>query len=86
MPTARTIAMPAYRMITVETTNGTLTGAHADGVRVFKGIPYAAGADRQGGACGSRNEPRLGAAADGGGTTGPMSPSGAWSRSTITGA
>ena len=38
------------------------------------------------GACGSLNEPRFGGAADGGGTTGPMSPLGASSRSTITGA
>src|SRR5712691_2984832 len=37
-------------------------------------------------ACGSLNAPRLGANADGGGTTGPISPSGASSRSTITGA
>src|SRR5262249_41982573 len=37
-------------------------------------------------ACGSFAEPRLVLGADGGGTTGPMSPSGAWSRSTITGA
>ena len=35
---------------------------------------------------GSLTEPRLVAGADGGGTTGPMSPSGASSRSTITGA
>ena len=35
---------------------------------------------------GSLNAPRLGIPADGGGTTGPMSPSGASSRSTITGA
>jgi hypothetical protein len=35
---------------------------------------------------GSRTVPRLGASADGGGTTGPMSPSGASSKSTITGA
>ncbi len=38
------------------------------------------------GACGSFREPRLAAGAEGGGTTGPMSPSGASSRSTITGA
>ena len=38
------------------------------------------------GACGSLTEPRLAAGADGGGTTGPMSPSGASSRSTMTGA
>ena len=36
--------------------------------------------------CGSFFVPRLGAGRDGGGTTGPMSPSGASSRSTITGA
>ena len=36
--------------------------------------------------CGSLTEPRRGAGAEGGGTTGPMSPSGASSRSTITGA
>jgi fucose permease len=35
---------------------------------------------------GSLKEPRLGTGADGGGTTGPISPSGASSRSTITGA
>src|SRR5205823_2926086 len=35
---------------------------------------------------GSLNAPRLGTDAEGGGTTGPMSPSGASSRSTITGA
>ena len=35
---------------------------------------------------GSLTDPRLAAGADGGGTTGPMSPSGASSRSTITGA
>ena len=35
---------------------------------------------------GSLTEPRLVTGADGGGTTGPMSPSGASSRSTITGA
>ncbi len=38
------------------------------------------------GDCGSLREPRLVAGAEGGGTTGPMSPSGASSRSTITGA
>ena len=38
------------------------------------------------GACGSFFAPRAIAGADGGGTTGPMSPSGASSRSTITGA
>ena len=38
------------------------------------------------GACGSFFAPRLVTGADGGGTTGPMSPSGASSRSTITGA
>ena len=38
------------------------------------------------GDCGSLPEPRLAAGAEGGGTTGPMSPSGASSRSTITGA
>ena len=38
------------------------------------------------GACGSFLAPRLVTGADGGGTTGPMSPSGASSRSTITGA
>ncbi|MEJ7717828.1 MAG: hypothetical protein WKF31_07575 [Thermoleophilaceae bacterium] len=38
------------------------------------------------GDCGSLFEPRRAAGADGGGTTGPMSPSGASSRSTITGA
>jgi len=38
------------------------------------------------GAWGSLTEPRLAAGAEGGGTTGPMSPSGASSRSTITGA
>ena len=38
------------------------------------------------GACGSFFAPRGAAGADGGGTTGPMSPSGASSRSTITGA
>ncbi len=38
------------------------------------------------GACGSFWAPRRAAGADGGGTTGPMSPSGASSRSTITGA
>ncbi len=38
------------------------------------------------GDCGSLLEPRLAAGAEGGGTTGPMSPSGASSRSTITGA
>ena len=43
-------------------------------------------ASRHGGACGRRNEPRLGGGADGGGTTGPMSPSGASSRSMISGA
>jgi hypothetical protein len=36
--------------------------------------------------CGSFLAPRLTTGFDGGGTTGPMSPSGAWSRSTITGA
>ena len=43
---------------------------------------------RRGGhfAWGSFFVPRLAAGADGGGTTGPMSPSGASSRSTITGA
>jgi hypothetical protein len=35
---------------------------------------------------GSLTEPRAAAGAEGGGTTGPMSPSGASSRSTITGA
>ena len=38
------------------------------------------------GDCGSLAEPRLTTGAEGGGTTGPMSPSGASSRSTITGA
>ena len=38
------------------------------------------------GACGSFFAPRGAAGAEGGGTTGPMSPSGASSRSTITGA
>jgi hypothetical protein len=38
------------------------------------------------GDCGSLAEARLSTGADGGGTTGPMSPSGASSRSTITGA
>ena len=38
------------------------------------------------GDCGSLTERRLAAGAEGGGTTGPMSPSGASSRSTITGA
>ena len=38
------------------------------------------------GACGSLTAPRLAAGAEGGGTTGPMSPSGASSRSRITGA
>ena len=38
------------------------------------------------GACGSRFAPRRARGAEGGGTTGPMSPSGASSRSTITGA
>ena len=38
------------------------------------------------GACGSFFAPRRVTGADGGGTTGPMSPSGASSRSTITGA
>ena len=38
------------------------------------------------GACGSFLAPRLVTGAEGGGTTGPMSPSGASSRSTITGA
>ena len=38
------------------------------------------------GACGSFFAPRVATGADGGGTTGPMSPSGASSRSTITGA
>jgi hypothetical protein len=38
------------------------------------------------GACGSFFEPRVTTGAEGGGTTGPMSPSGASSRSTITGA
>src|SRR5213080_3195710 len=38
------------------------------------------------GAWGSLTLPRLAAGADGGGTTGPMSPSGASSRSTMTGA
>jgi hypothetical protein len=38
------------------------------------------------GDCGSLAEPRLVTGAEGGGTTGPMSPSGASSRSTITGA
>ena len=38
------------------------------------------------GACGSFFAPRFVTGADGGGTTGPMSPSGASSRSTITGA
>ncbi len=38
------------------------------------------------GACGSFFAPRLVTGAEGGGTTGPMSPSGASSRSTITGA
>jgi hypothetical protein len=38
------------------------------------------------GACRSFAEPRLAAGAEGGGTVGPMSPSGASSRSTITGA
>ena len=42
--------------------------------------------ERSYGDCGSFTEPRLAAGADGGGTTGPMSPSGASSRSTITGA
>jgi hypothetical protein len=37
-------------------------------------------------AWGSFAEPRTSAGAEGGGTTGPMSPSGASSRSTITGA
>src|SRR5262249_23189670 len=37
-------------------------------------------------AWGSFAEPRVSAGAEGGGTTGPMSPSGASSRSTITGA
>jgi DNA ligase D-like protein (predicted polymerase) len=41
---------------------------------------------QDGGACGSFLAPRLSTGADGGGTTGPMSPSGASSRSTITGA
>src|SRR5215467_2214342 len=45
-----------------------------------------AGCPQAGGAWGSLTEPRLAAGADGGGTTGPMSPSGALSRSTITGA
>ncbi len=38
------------------------------------------------GDCGNLCDPRLAGFADGGGTTGPMSPSGASSRSTITGA
>ena len=38
------------------------------------------------GDCGSLTDPRRGVLRDGGGTTGPMSPSGASSRSTITGA
>jgi hypothetical protein len=44
------------------------------------------GQRRAQGACGSLTEPGLTAGADGGGTIGPMSPSGASSRSTITGA
>ena len=42
--------------------------------------------ERAYGACGSFFAPRFVTGADGGGTTGPMSPSGASSRSTITGA
>jgi hypothetical protein len=48
-------------------------------------LGVVAGHERYG-ACGSLTAPRLGAGADGGGTTGPMSPSGASSRSMITGA
>lgn len=47
-------------------------------------VPLAA--VRGHGAWGSLTEPRFGARTDGGGTTGPMSPSGASSRSAITGA
>jgi len=48
--------------------------------------PRGLGRPRPYGDWGKRTGPRPAAAAEGGGTTGPMSPSGASSRSTITGA
>lgn len=55
-------------------------------IDVGGGSPPWTRCSRAQGACGSLRAPGLRTGADGGGTTGPMSPSGASSRSTITGA
>lgn len=85
-----TASLTAFQLTRVDTlTSGVAVLTYRPGSpdqSDHRGAPGDRGPPRYGGDWGSLAEPRLAGGADGGGTTGPMSPSGAWSRSTITGA